>query len=234
MAALLLRPKPLDLPDFAFADGDGEPKSLADFAGKVVLLNIWATWCVPCREEMPALDKLETKLGGKDFEVVAVNIDKGGPDKAAAFLKETGATHLALYTDPTGKLFATIKAVGMPTTLIIDRERQGDRPPGRPGRLGLAGSDRGDRGGRSPRRLPPPTGLHRDDGVLVEAIGVFAGLGDRLVARHAWRRDVEHALAAGLAEFVALHEILEHEVPVRARRPRNRSAACSRRCRTAD
>jgi len=122
MAPLLLRPKPLDLPEIAFADGDGKPKSLADFAGKVVLLNIWATWCVPCREEMPALDKLETKLGGKDFEVVAINIDKGGSDKAAAFLKETGAEHVALYTDPTGKLFSTIKTVGMPTTLIVDRD----------------------------------------------------------------------------------------------------------------
>jgi thiol-disulfide isomerase/thioredoxin len=70
---------------------------------------------------MPALDKLETKLGGKDFEVVAINIDKGGADKAAAFLKETGAEHVALYTDPTGKLFSTIKTVGMPTTLILDR-----------------------------------------------------------------------------------------------------------------
>jgi len=84
MAPLLLRPKPLDLPEIAFAEGDGKPRSLADFSGKVVLLNIWATWCVPCREEMPALDKLETKLGGKDFEVVAINIDKGGADKAAA------------------------------------------------------------------------------------------------------------------------------------------------------
>jgi thiol-disulfide isomerase/thioredoxin len=121
MAALLIRPKPLDLPDFAFADAAGNPKSLADFSGKVVLLNIWATWCVPCREEMPAFDALETKLGGKDFEVVAVNIDKGGPDKAAAFLKETGATHLALYTDPSGRLFSTLKAIGMPTTLMIDR-----------------------------------------------------------------------------------------------------------------
>lgn len=121
MAALLVRPKPLDLPDFTFADSGGKPKSLADFRGKIVLLNIWATWCVPCREEMPALDTLETKLGGKDFEVVAVNIDKGGPEKGAAFLKETGATHLSLYTDPSGKLFSTLKAVGMPTTLIIDR-----------------------------------------------------------------------------------------------------------------
>jgi thiol-disulfide isomerase/thioredoxin len=121
MAPLLVRPQPLDLPEFTFADADGKPKSLADFRGKIVLLNIWATWCVPCREEMPALDALETKLGGKDFAVLAVNIDKGGADKAAAFLKETGATHLALYTDPSGKLFSTLKAVGMPTTLIIDR-----------------------------------------------------------------------------------------------------------------
>ena len=122
MAPLVARPEPVDLPDFSFTDKDGGTKSLKDFAGKVVLLNIWATWCVPCREEMPALDKLEAKLGGKDFAVVAVNIDKGGPDKAAAFLQETGVTHLPLYTDPTGKLFATLKAVGMPTTLIIDRE----------------------------------------------------------------------------------------------------------------
>jgi len=122
MVPLVIRPKPLDLPAFTFAGADGEPESLADFSGKIVLLNIWATWCVPCREEMPALDKLETKLGGKDFEVVAVNVDKGGSEKAATFLKETGATQLALYTDPSGKLFSTLKTVGMPTTLIIDRQ----------------------------------------------------------------------------------------------------------------
>jgi thiol-disulfide isomerase/thioredoxin len=122
LAALLVRPKPLDVPAFTFANADGKPKSLADFKGKVVLLNIWATWCVPCREEMPALDQLQTKLGGDDFDVVAINIDRGGPDKAASFLKETVASHLSLYTDPAGKLFSTLKTVGMPTTLIIDRE----------------------------------------------------------------------------------------------------------------
>jgi thiol-disulfide isomerase/thioredoxin len=122
MAPLLIKSKPVALPDFAFADAEGQPKSLADFRGKVVVLNIWATWCVPCREEMPALDKLETKLGGKDFQVVAVNIDKAGAGKAEPFLKATGATHLALYTDPSGKLFSAVKAVGMPTTLLIDRE----------------------------------------------------------------------------------------------------------------
>ena len=122
MAALLVRSKPLDLPAFTFAEADGRSKSLADFGGRIVLLNIWATWCVPCREEMPALDQLETKLGGKDFAVVAINIDKGGADKAAAFLDETGATHLALYTDPSGKLFSTLKAIGMPTTLLVGRD----------------------------------------------------------------------------------------------------------------
>jgi thiol-disulfide isomerase/thioredoxin len=122
MAPLVARPQPIDLPGFTFVAGDGREKSLKDFAGQVVLLNIWATWCIPCREEMPALDKLEAKLGGENFAVVAVNIDKGGQEKAAAFLKETGATHLPLYTDPSGKLFATLKVVGMPTTLIIDRD----------------------------------------------------------------------------------------------------------------
>src|SRR5216683_2132867 len=112
-------PKPIAA--IRFEDADGQSRSLTDWRGKVVLLNIWATWCVPCRDEMPALDKLETKLGGKDFEVVAVNIDKGAPEKPASFLKEVGATHLGLYTDPTGKLFSTVKTVGMPTTLVIDR-----------------------------------------------------------------------------------------------------------------
>jgi len=122
MAALVIKSKPVALPAFTFADAAGQTKSLADFRGKVVLLNIWATWCLPCREEMPAFDRLQTELGGKDFEVVAINIDKGGPEKAEAFLKETGADHLTFYTDPSGKLFSTLKAVGMPTTLLIDRE----------------------------------------------------------------------------------------------------------------
>ncbi len=122
MAAFLARPKPLDLGEVSFVDGEGRTKSLSDWRGKVVLLSIWATWCVPCREEIPMLDRLEAELGGKDFQVVAVNIDRGGGDKPKTFLAETGATHLALYTDPSSKLFSKIKAVGMPTTLLIDRE----------------------------------------------------------------------------------------------------------------
>jgi thiol-disulfide isomerase/thioredoxin len=122
MAAFLVRPKRLDLPDFTFEGADSAKESLADLRGKVVLLNIWATWCVPCREEMPQLNALQADLGGEDFEVVAINIDRGGPDKARKFLDETKASDLARYTDPTGKLFVTLKAVGMPTTLLIDRD----------------------------------------------------------------------------------------------------------------
>jgi thiol-disulfide isomerase/thioredoxin len=122
MAAFVIKPRPEALPDITFVDAQGASKSLGDWRGKVVLLNIWATWCVPCREEMPTLDKLQSELGGKDFEVVAVNIDRGGGDKPAKFLAETGATHLQLYADPSGKLFSVVKAVGMPTTLLIGRD----------------------------------------------------------------------------------------------------------------
>ena len=122
MAAFVVRPKPLDLPDFTFEGPGGAKKSLSDLKGKVVLLNIWATWCVPCREEMPQLNALQAELGGAAFEVVAINIDRGGPEKAKQFLEETKASDITLYTDPTGKLFATLKAVGMPTTLLIGRE----------------------------------------------------------------------------------------------------------------
>lgn len=122
MAAFIVRPKPLQIGDFSFENASGKELSAVDLKGKVVLLNIWATWCVPCREEMPQLNALQAELGGDNFEVVAINIDKGGPGKAETFLEETGASDLAFYFDPTGKLFATLKAVGMPTTLLLDPE----------------------------------------------------------------------------------------------------------------
>jgi thiol-disulfide isomerase/thioredoxin len=122
MSAFVVRPKPLALPDFSFEGPDGAKQTAADLKGKVVLLNVWATWCVPCREEMPQLNALQAELGGPKFEVVAINIDKGGVDKAKTFLEETGASDLAFYADPSGKLFATLKAVGMPTTLLLNAQ----------------------------------------------------------------------------------------------------------------
>ncbi len=112
------------LPELTFRDASGQPKSLAAWRGRTVLLNLWATWCVPCRKEMPALDALQDKLGGPNFEVVAVNIDTRNPDKPKEWLREVGIGHLAYYSDASAKVFQDLKAVGkalgMPTTLLID------------------------------------------------------------------------------------------------------------------
>jgi len=126
IAALAVAHAPFQVPDLAFKDGDGRARTLKEWRGRTVLLNLWATWCVPCRKEMPALDALQTALGGPNFEVVAVNIDTRDPDKPRAFLKEAGVSRLAYYADPSAKVFQDLKsagkAFGMPTTLIIDRD----------------------------------------------------------------------------------------------------------------
>jgi len=126
VAAVNVAKSPLKVPDLAFQDAGGKPLSLANWRGRTVLLNLWATWCVPCRKEMPALDALQQKLGGPDFQVVAVNIDTRDPDKPKAFLKELGIDKLAYYADPTAKTFQDLKAIGrafgMPTTLLVDRQ----------------------------------------------------------------------------------------------------------------
>ncbi len=112
------------LPDLAFIGPEGKPMMLSSLRGKTVLLNLWATWCAPCRKEMPALDKLQAELGGVDFEVVAVSIDQRNLERPKAFLQEIGVTRLAYYSDPSAKIFQQLRAVdralGMPTTLIID------------------------------------------------------------------------------------------------------------------
>ena len=124
LAALTMATTPLRLPDLAFEDADGKPKKLSDWRGKTVLVNLWATWCVPCRKEMPALDNLQAKLGGKDFEVVAINIDTRDPEKPKNFLKEGNLTRLGYFTDQKAKVFqdlkSTGKALGMPTSILVD------------------------------------------------------------------------------------------------------------------
>jgi thiol-disulfide isomerase/thioredoxin len=125
VAAVNVADEPLRVPALAFKDAGGADKTLADWRGRVVLLNLWATWCVPCRKEMPALAALQQKLGGPDFEVVAINIDTRNAEKPKAWLREAGVTSLAYYTDMNAKVFQDLKAVGkaigMPTTLIVDR-----------------------------------------------------------------------------------------------------------------
>jgi thiol-disulfide isomerase/thioredoxin len=124
VAAVAVARAPKPLPVLTFKDHTGAEKSLADWSGRTVLLNLWATWCVPCRKEMPALDALQGKLGGPGFEVVSINIDTRDPDKPKAWLKEVGIHKLAYYADSTAKVFQDLKAIGkafgMPTTLIVD------------------------------------------------------------------------------------------------------------------
>lgn len=110
---------PQALTDVRFEDRDGRQRSLSDFHGKLVLLNVWATWCAPCRAEMPTLDRLQSALGGKDFEVVALSIDRGGQSVVDRFFKETKLRSLAIYVDKTMDAQARLNIVGVPTTLLI-------------------------------------------------------------------------------------------------------------------
>jgi thiol-disulfide isomerase/thioredoxin len=124
VAAMAPADTPRPLPGLRFKNGDGADLTLEDFKGKTVLLNLWATWCVPCREEMPALDALEKAEGSDRFEVVAVNIDTGDADKPKAFLAETGVTALKLYRDASMEVFNGLKkeglAFGLPVTVLLD------------------------------------------------------------------------------------------------------------------
>ncbi len=126
LAALAVSPEPRRPEPFAFQREDGTKATLADFHGRAVLLNLWATWCVPCRAEMPALDRLQAAKGDQTFEVVAVNVDTARLERRAAFLDSIGVKALARYADPSGDVFETLrrdgKALGLPVTLIIDKD----------------------------------------------------------------------------------------------------------------
>jgi thiol-disulfide isomerase/thioredoxin len=122
MTTFVFKPQPEPLPDIRFVNGSGGEVSLASFKGKVVLLNVWATWCAPCREEMPALDKLQAELGSDKFQVVALAVDKSGIDGAKKFLADIKTERLEAYADPTAKEGTRLKVIGMPTTILIDRE----------------------------------------------------------------------------------------------------------------
>jgi len=126
VAAMMPADPPQSLADLAFNSPDGKPMTIADRAGKTVLLNLWATWCAPCRAEMPALDALQKHAGGEDFEVIAVNVDTGDDIKPKKFLQETQVASLGFYRENTLGLFEDLKrrglALGLPVTLLIDEE----------------------------------------------------------------------------------------------------------------
>lgn len=125
VAALTVAATPRPLPELSFSDADARARTLAEWRGRVVLFNLWATWCVPCRKEMPALDALQAKLGGPQFEVVAVNIDTRNTEKPRTWLRENAIERLGYYTDHSAKVFQELKAVGkafgMPTTVLVDK-----------------------------------------------------------------------------------------------------------------
>jgi thiol-disulfide isomerase/thioredoxin len=112
----------------AFKDAAGAPMTIADFKGKALLVNFWASWCVPCREEMPALDALATKYNSDGFMVLPINLDIGanGLEKAQGFLDENQFANLPLYADNTFAAFDRLKqqavAVGLPATLVLDED----------------------------------------------------------------------------------------------------------------
>jgi thiol-disulfide isomerase/thioredoxin len=124
VAAVTVASKATRIPPLAFQDPNGKALTLEPWRGRVVLLNLWATWCVPCRKEMPALDALQAKLGGPRFDVVAINIDTRDPDKPRKWFADVGIKNLAYYADPSAKVFQELKAAGkafgMPATLIVD------------------------------------------------------------------------------------------------------------------
>jgi len=115
-------PKPV--PELTFLDEAGNEVTLADFAGDVVVLNLWATWCAPCRREMPSLDRLQAALGEDGLTVIALSLDRGDVAKVRAFFEELEIANLAIYQDPQARTGRELGAPGLPTTVVIDRSGQ--------------------------------------------------------------------------------------------------------------
>ena len=122
MAAFVFKSAPEMLPVAPFVDAEGRARTLDHWKGKVVLLNLWATWCAPCRKEMPGLDRLQAALGSEMFEVVAVSVDRTGIEGAKKFLDQINVRNLAVLADPSARMAATLRAIGLPATLLIDAE----------------------------------------------------------------------------------------------------------------
>ena len=112
---------PYPMPHFVFSDVKGQESNLSEYRGKVVLLNIWATWCAPCRKEMPSLDRLQSTFGSSKFQVLAIATDEGGVAVVQRFYRKLGIKKLEVFIDKSGESMSKLKVVGLPTTLLIDR-----------------------------------------------------------------------------------------------------------------
>jgi thiol-disulfide isomerase/thioredoxin len=119
---LSIHEQPQALDRVTFDNGAGETLALADFRGQIVVLNLWATWCPPCRKEMPTLDALQQRLGGDDFQVIALSVDQGGAEAVRDFYDQIGIEHLPLYVDSSMRAMSRLAVRGLPTTLVLDAQ----------------------------------------------------------------------------------------------------------------
>jgi thiol-disulfide isomerase/thioredoxin len=122
MANFSLTKTPTEVSDLRFVDERGQDRKFSDFHGKLILVNFWATWCAPCRQEMPSLDALKVALGGPNFDIVAISLDRNGAKVARKFLDDTKASHLSLYLDPAGRTGRTMGAFGLPLTVLVGED----------------------------------------------------------------------------------------------------------------
>ncbi len=117
---LVRHKKPRPLSDYVFVDVTGKPRKLSEWRGKLLLVNLWGSWCPACREEIPALDRLQGAMGGPDFEVLAINLDPGGPDMPKTWFFASDIENLKVYNDSDDKAQAVFRYVGLPTTVFVD------------------------------------------------------------------------------------------------------------------
>ena len=122
LAAFVIHKQRKPVSDINFFDGSGKQRSISEWRGKIALINLWATWCAPCRKEMPELAELQRIMGGDDFEVVAISVDRKGAEASAKFLIEAQATSLELYIDRSAEILTPLKALGLPATILVDRQ----------------------------------------------------------------------------------------------------------------
>ena len=118
---LAVHESPQPIPEHVFLDGDENETSLDAYRGKILLVNFWATWCPPCRHEMPALDRLQEAMGGPDFAVVAVNLDRNGLKRATEFYELKNIRSLDIHLDPKAEAAGKMRVVNLPTSLLVDR-----------------------------------------------------------------------------------------------------------------
>lgn len=124
MRAMVFRDAPLDLPDVSFTDAGGVEMGLDAFAGQYVVLNFWATWCAPCREEMPSLNTLQQVLGGDTFAVVTIASGRNPLPSITRFFDQGGITDLPVYLDPRQTMSRQMGVLGLPITVLLNPEGQ--------------------------------------------------------------------------------------------------------------